>query len=580
MSFYISIVGIDGSGKTMVTLALANLIAADLELTTVAIGEDIWGKTSEEDLFRPGFLPDGKPLVARLDRLLRKGARAATYHRKLYPHLKVAQLAMQEQTAKQLDTNYHPDVILGDSNLLLTSGAWAINYINSRSNPVSASSVDPLTYIETLYDYIVTGDPLPPEIAQPISGLKLMRWLYRLDQRLNLGFTNLPDALIYLDISPEKALARVMARDTRPDGHENIHDMIQAKTMFQGVVEFFRRQQGYNNTAVIDVTQLSREQTLGQVVDFVRNLPLPQPADKPLPPTQKRLGTASTKLSDTRVVAMKALTFQYLIRYLLPNLHHGSAYELTFPLSQLGQLSLKEGYSARLMKAIYLQDNQKYGLLDRIFLNHPLHRAVYHRLQVLKQWVEKEFCCRLEKLPHGKTIKVITAPSGYAFDLLYPLKQIAKSHRENIKPIQILASDIDPDGCIERELTQVAQETGLNLEFVQGDLTSAEMREQFKQLGPYDVVVFIGLSSWVSKAQLVNHLKLIRSHLLAPDGTLFTDCFTPQISALTGKYVGYKANYYDPTEFTSLLAYSGFDPANITWENGPDGIDHVCIAKL
>ena len=276
-------------------------------------------------------------------------------------------------------------------------------------------------------------------------------------------------------------------------------------------------------------------------------------------------------------MAKKVLTYQYLARYTLPNLHRGSAHELTFPLSQLGQLFFREGYSAEIMKAIYLQDSQRYGPLDRIFLYYPLHRAVYHRLRILKRLVEKEFWHRLERLPIGGTVKVMTAPSGYAFDLLQPLERIARSGRERVRPIHILASDLDPDGRIERGLVQAAKRTGF--EFVQGDLTSTEMQERFKRSGPYDMVVFVGLSCWIPKPHLIHHLKLVHRHLLAPDGVLFTDCFTPQAFALSGKYVGYKANYYSPREFTSILAYCGFEPADITWESGTEGINHVCVAR-
>lgn len=78
---------------------------------------------------------------------------------------------------------------------------------------------------------------------------------------------------------------------------------------------------------------------------------------------------------------------------------------------------------------------------------------------------------------------------------------------------------------------------------------------------------------------LVKHLKLIRRYLLAPGGVFFTDCFTPQAFALSGKYIGYKANYYSPREFSNILAYCGFDPANVTWTSDPTGINHVCVAR-
>jgi hypothetical protein len=556
----------------------------------------------------------------------------------------VAQLAMQEQTAKRLEAHYHPDVIFGDGNLLLTSGGWAINYTGSGSAPACLTAPEEsITYIEALYDYITTDKPLLSGMGLPMPGLNLMRWLHRLDRQLKLGLTNLPDALIFLDIEPEAALARITARGKKPDHHENLSDMSRARLMLRTVVEFFCRRRGPNRTATIHVTGLSLEQILAQAIDFVHHLPLPQQSaatpvlatlSPTLPPARKRvgaeqrrdaavpmvgrpasdtlvgaypaveaypavgtqatqagrtlqgvlpkerLGTTQIKLADSSVAVRKALTYQYLIRYTLPNLHRGSARELTFPLSSLGRLSLREGYSADLMKAIYLQESQDYGLLDRIFLNHPLHKAVYHRLQVLKCVIAQEFGCRLGQLPPEKRIKVMTAPSGYAFDLLQPLKQIVGSNRVKARSIHLLASDLDPDGRLERGLTRTARLMDLGFRFTRGDLTSAEIKDQLRQAGPYDMIVFIGLSAWISKTSLLSHLKLIRQQLLVPGGVLFMDCFSPQVSALSGKYLGYKANYYQPEEFSSLLAYCGFDPAQLTWESGPDEVDHVFVARI
>ena len=38
-----------------------------------------------------------------------------------------------------------------------------------------------------------------------------------------------------------------------------------------------------------------------------------------------------------------------------------------------GRRLLREGYSANVMRAIYLRESLSYGLLDRIFLGYPLH---------------------------------------------------------------------------------------------------------------------------------------------------------------------------------------------------------------
>jgi hypothetical protein len=43
--------------------------------------------------------------------------------------------------------------------------------------------------------------------------------------------------------------------------------------------------------------------------------------------------------------------------------------------------------------------------------------------------------------------------------------------------------------------------------------------------------------------------------------------------------MGYKANYYTPREFTSILVYCGFDPAGIGWASGRERINHVCVVR-
>ncbi|MFC1976025.1 hypothetical protein ACFLXQ_06480, partial [Chloroflexota bacterium] len=138
---------------------------------------------------------------------------------------------------------------------------------------------------------------------------------------------------------------------------------------------------------------------------------------------------------------------------------------------------------------------------------------------------------------------------------------------------------LDPHLKIQGELARAAEKANVGLGFVRGDLTSTMMKKVFKRLGPYDMILFVGFSCWVPKAHLVNHLKLIRHYLLAPGGVLFTECFTPQAFALSGKYAGYKANYYSPREFTNILAYCGFDSTNVSWTSDPQGINHVCVAR-
>ena len=56
-----------------------------------------------------------------------------------------------------------------------------------------------------------------------------------------------------------------------------------------------------------------------------------------------------------------------------------------------------------------------------------------------------------------------------------------------------------------------------------------------------------------------------------------SDSFTPEAYALTGRYTGWKANYYTPDVYQALMDYCGFDSLNARLESGRDGINHVML---
>ena len=72
MSLYISIIGIDGSGKSTLTAALTDLVPGELGATAAAVGNGISCRAPDQDLFLPGFMPDGEPGAARLARAIRR----------------------------------------------------------------------------------------------------------------------------------------------------------------------------------------------------------------------------------------------------------------------------------------------------------------------------------------------------------------------------------------------------------------------------------------------------------------------------------------------------------------------------
>jgi hypothetical protein len=114
---------------------------------------------------------------------------------------------------------------------------------------------------------------------------------------------------------------------------------------------------------------------------------------------------------------------------------------------------------------------------------------------------------------------------------------------------------------------------------MRGDLTAAPFRTECERYGPFDVGLFVGLSSWLPKRPLLEHLRWLGANL-RPDGLLVTDCFTPAAYAVGGAAMGYRANYYPSVVMRTLLDYCGFDGLRTVVESGRDGINHVLLAPL
>jgi hypothetical protein len=226
------------------------------------------------------------------------------------------------------------------------------------------------------------------------------------------------------------------------------------------------------------------------------------------------------------------------------------------------------------MRAIYDRDEKRYGPLDRIFLEYPLHRAVYDRLHIPTRKMEAELERRLRA---GREVRIFTAPSGFAYDVFRTLEAIAARRPELMERVELVAADLDPHGVLAGELVGRAGALGVRFWFLRGDMTQEEMRRRFAEKGPYDMTLFIGLSAWLPKPGVLDHLRWVRRNL-REGGVLITDCFTPKAYALSGRYVGYRASYYEPEVYRSLVDYCGFDGLGAEVESGRDGINHVLLA--
>jgi energy-coupling factor transporter ATP-binding protein EcfA2 len=561
VTLQVAVIGIDGSGKSTLASSLAVVLAAERALITgSAVADEFWIRGPEMDLAGHAFHPGGYAIAARLTALFRRLAHLVVDQKALYPAAKVFQMLLQDNAAAKLSRRYHVDVMISDGNLLLSGAGRAFNYRGNAENPPTADDID------HAFQHLLQGTPLGPESRRRLPDLKTAETLAVAARLTRVQGVWIPDRVVFLDIAPEAAVARVRARGAKVDRHENPADLTVARDGYMRVLDVVRRNKGADSVHVIDVGEMRP----GEVVAAVAL------ALGPHLPSSSEGATRAGALHEAtgkRSVMRRVLSYPYLGRYLVRRFFEGAWREPLFPLSAPGRAFLREGYSAGIMRRIYDQPSQP-PLLERPFYGYPLHRAVRDRLAILERSIEDELRRRLSG---GGEVRIFSAPSGFAYDLRRPLVKLANEDRNQMSRVLLVAADLDPAGDLSPELTVAMERLGLRVEFVRGDLTAVELRTECERYGPFDLALFVGLSSWLPKQPMLEHLRWLRSNL-RQDGLLVTDCFTPAAYAVGGAAMGYRANYYPPDVMRVVLDYCGFDGLGATVQSGHDEINHVLVA--
>jgi thymidylate kinase len=571
MTLHVCVLGIDGSGKSTITASLPYILAAELNLRAGSAGEEFRIVEADEDHLAPKFHPDGLTATGHLSKWFKRQAKRVVDNRRLYPFFKLSQMIFQDDTAYRLGRRYSADVVVSDGNVLLSTAGRAANYTRPASEGIHVGvQVPDATELKAVFEYLLEGKPLTEKNQVKLPHLRKARMVQRLAVRFGLRTGWLPGVVIFLDLSPAIAMTRITSRGQKIDLHENEDDLAQARHMYLKTLDAFGLYRSPKVAHRLAVDNMTPGETLRAVLELLKPHILAHQREEMA--EKVPLGTPAVELTQS-IVWRKLLNYRYLVRYLMANWFRGAWREPTFLFSRLGRLLLKEGYSAGVMQAIYDQDEKRYCLLDRIFLGYPLHRAVYDRLHILTRRIEADLEKRLQG---GRDVNIFTAPSGFAYDLFQPLNAIASRMPEAMRRVRLVAADLDPHGYLESELITRAEHLGLRFQFMRGDITDDAMRTKFAEVAPYDMVLFVGLSGWLPKPEVVHHLKWIYENI-RDDGALVSDCFTPEFYALSGRYVGYKASYYTPAVYKAVMDYCGFDGASAQVESGRDEINHVML---
>ncbi|HKV86996.1 MAG TPA: hypothetical protein VJT78_03260 [Candidatus Dormibacteraeota bacterium] len=561
MTLQVAIIGIDGSGKSTLAAALATVVAAECGLVAgSAVANQFWIRAPELDLMAPGFHPQGYAISARLNTLFRGLTRILVDNRALYPAAKVTQMLLQDNAAVKLSRRYGVDVMISDGNLFLSGAGRAFNYRGHGAGPPSVDDVD------NAFRHLLQGAPLPSESGRHLPDLKAAGALAIAARVGRLQGIWIPDLALFLDLTPEAAMARVRARGARVDRHENPADLATAREGYVRVLEVVERSKGEASTQVLEVASLTPGEVVAAAAELLKPH-LPHESEKGM------RGGALHEAISRQSLARRVLSYRYVWRYLLRRFFEGAWREPLFLFSRPGRVFLKDGYSAGVMRLIYDQRSNA-PLLDRVFYGYPLHRAVRDRLAILERRLESELRARMAG---GGSLCIFTAPSGFAYDVMRPLQRLKEEMPEAVARVTLVAADLDPAGDLKPELEAAARAIGCTFTFLRGDLTAASFRTECGRFGPFRMALFVGLSSWLPKPPFLDHLRWLATQV-SPDGVLVTDVFTPAGYAVGGAAMGYRANYYPPELMRTLLDYCGFDGLTATVESGRDRINHVVVA--
>lgn len=572
MSLHVAVLGTDGTGKSTITAALPIVFAAEFGLTCAGAGETFRVSSADEDHLAPEFEPDGVPLTARLARWCKRGAKRVVDNRMLYPPVKLAHMIFQDDAAVRLGRRHQAPVVVSDGNALLSATGRAANYLNpaSEGNGVASGPAE-VDDLRAVFSYVLDGEAIPAASQSRLPNLARARAIYRCARLLGVRAGHLPDVVVFLDLSPEASLERIADRGGKQDRHENAADLGQARDMYLRALDALREYRPEVDVLRIKVEGCSPGEVLIAVVAALRARIDAQLAAQA--GGQRPLGT--TEGVDTRSVWAKVVNRRYLFGYLFRKWFVGAWREPFFMLSEPGRQFLREGYSAGVMRVIYDRPESGDRFWSGVFQEYPLHRAVYDRLQILTRSVGAE----LERLLEcGGEVRIFTAPSGFAYDLFRPIESLVAKTPELLGRLRLVACDLDPHGAVADELRRRAEQIGLAFEFVTGDLTDEAIQEDLAARGPFDLALFVGLSSWLPKPGLVGHARWLAANL-RHHGALVTDAFTAGAYALSGRYVGYKAHYYRPSVYAALMDYAGFTGLGAFVESGRDGLNHVMVFR-
>ena len=218
----VAVLGIDGSGKSTLSRALARRLSAGVRACLI---------TDEVEFFEKGEKKDLQPLLAeRLRTSIGRRAKVAG-SLKSYKIPKLAELLLRDHIAAEVRKWYAPDVIVMDGSPLLNVTAWARLYREDAFDEAMCRSA-----LRVLSGRDAAVDPDDP-VFTTFPELAALR-------RLGLAHLSLPDAVLFLDVDPAVSMERIEARGEQRQVHETEEKLARLRDGYRMVCTVLERDLG------------------------------------------------------------------------------------------------------------------------------------------------------------------------------------------------------------------------------------------------------------------------------------------------------------------------------------------------
>ena len=174
----------------------------------------------------------------------------------LYKISKIAELLLQDHLLLEIGRWYRPNYIFMDGSPLLNIVAWSIIYHEDSFNQNTCSlAID-----------ILSGK-MTPHVGDPLY--KQFRELFILC-KMQLNQLQTPSGVVFLDITPETCINRILARGQPVQAHENIEKLSKLRKAYKLVIDVLKS--SGHNICVIEGDELEPDQVFSIAAPYVRKI--------------------------------------------------------------------------------------------------------------------------------------------------------------------------------------------------------------------------------------------------------------------------------------------------------------------